>query len=226
MPALAPYIPSKDADLNNWLNNFSTLIVAAPATYGLLASDATTISTNVAAWNAAYALVTSPTTKTAATVAAKDTEKVIVLAIIRPYAQQISLNPGVSSGNKIAVGVNPRTSTPSPITPPTSNPILLVQSGSNLSIILRYRDSAASPSVKAKPYGVKACQIFGLASPTVITDPTTLHLLSSSTKSPALLTFPSGVAGMQMYFAARWIIQTGGVSPWSPIINFTVPAGG
>ncbi len=31
---------------------------------------------------------------------------------------------------------------------------------------------------------------------------------------------------MPAYFAARWGVQTGGVSPWSPIVNFTVPIGG
>ena len=106
-------------------------------------ADATNISDAVAAWTAAYTPVTSPSTKTAQAVSAKNTEKVSVLAIIRPYAQNISLNAGVSSANKIAVGVNPRTSTPSPVTPPTTNPVLLIQSAGNGSLILRYRDSAA-----------------------------------------------------------------------------------
>ena len=54
MPALAPYIPVKDADLANWLDNFSALITASPATYGLVAGDAVAIAAQVAAWDAAY----------------------------------------------------------------------------------------------------------------------------------------------------------------------------
>lgn len=226
MPALASYIPPRDADLNNWLANFSTLISASPATYGLLSSDAVTIATAVLNWTSAYTLVTSSSTKTAATVSAKNTQKVNVLAVVRPYAQTISLNPGVSSPNKIALGLNPRTSTPSPITPPTSNPVLLIQAGGNLSLIIRYRDSAASPSVKAKPYGVTQLQLYGQASATPITNPALLPLLQTVTKSPATITFASSAAGMQAYLAARWAIRTGGLSPWSPIINFTVPIGG
>lgn len=226
MPALAPYLPTKDALLDNWLTNFTTLITASPATYGLTGTDASNIATAIAPWTAAYALVTSPTTKTATTVSAKNTAKVNTLAIIRPYAQQISLNPGVTSDNKIALGLNPRTSTPTPITPPGSNPILTFQSAANLSAIIRYRDSSASVSVKSKPYGVKTCQVFGMTSATPITDPTVLPLKVTATKSPTLLTFTSGQAGMQFYCAGRWAIQTGGVSPWSPIINFTVPIAG
>lgn len=225
MPALAPYIPPKDAQLDNWALNFASLITTAPATYGLAPSDASTIQAAVNAWHSAYLLVTSSLTKTATTVSAKNTQKVLMLGIVRPYAQTISLNPGVSSANKIALGLNPRTSTPSPITPPTTNPVLTVQSGSNLSIILRYRDSAASVSVKSKPYGVTALQLFCLVSATPVTDPTTMPLKGIFTKSPLVVTFLSGQVGMQAYFAARWQIKTGGFGPWSPIVSFTVPAG-
>jgi hypothetical protein len=224
MPALAPYIPTKDSDLDLWLANFSTLISASPATYGLMTSDAVAIAAAVAAWHAAYLLVTSPTSKTAQTVSDKNTQKVTVLALIRPYAQTISLNAGVSSADKIALGLNPRTSTPSPITPPTTSPVLTIQSAPNLALILRFRDSAASPSVKAKPYGVTSCEVYGNISVTPVTDPTTLMYAGSPTKSPFQLTFPSGSVGKQFYMAARWKTRTGGFGPWSPIINFTVAA--
>ena len=225
MPALPPYIPAKDESLNSWLANFSTLISASPASYGLASSDATAIAAAVTAFSNAYALVTSPTTKTATTVSAKNSEKVNVLGTVRPYAQQIALNAGVSSSAKIALGLNPRTSTPSPITPPTSNPVLAVQSGSNLSLVLRYRDSAASVSVKAKPYGVLAMRLSGLVSATPVTDPTTLMFMTNATKSPFQLTFASASGGKQVYLGGQWVTRTGGVSPWSPIISFTVPAG-
>jgi hypothetical protein len=226
MPSVAPYIPVRDVDLNNWLANFSTLISASPSTYGLLASDGVTIASEVAAWVLAYTPCTSPATKTATAVGIKNTAKVTVVSQIRVYAQVIAKNPGVTSGNKIALGLNPGTSFPSPITPPASNPVLVVQSAGHLSIILRYRDSAASPSVKAKPYGVIGAQIFGGPSATPITVPVPSPLLTIATKSPVTITFPGGSGGMQGYFWARWAITTGGVSPWSPIINFTIPAAG
>ena len=75
MAALAPYIPSRDSMLANWLTNFSTLLTASPATYGQSSATASAVATAVAAWSAAYALVTSPSTKTAMTVAAKNTER-------------------------------------------------------------------------------------------------------------------------------------------------------
>ncbi len=222
MPALPPYVPSRDSKLDLWANNFQSLIAATPALYGLMAADAVIITAAYNAWHAAYLLVTSASTKTAMTVSDKNTQRVTLLGILRPYAIAISLNAGVTSGDKTALGVNPRTSVPSPITPPATNPVLTMQSVQNLSAYIRYRDSAASPSVKAKPYGVVQCQIYGKSSATPITDPTTLPLLGTATKSPVVLNLVTQVVGEQLYLAARWVLKTGGLSPWSPIINFTV----
>ena len=55
-------------------------------------------------------------------VAVKDTTGVTVTVQIRTYAQAISNNPGVSSGNKIALGLNPKASTPQPITADRATP--------------------------------------------------------------------------------------------------------
>lgn len=224
MPALPPYIPPTDAALDAWLTNFSSLATASPATYGLASGDASAIAAAVAAWHTAYLLVTSPSTKTAATVSSKNTQRVNVLAIVRPYAQNISLNAGVANTNKTAIGVNPRTSTPQPITTPTTYPVLSIVNALPLQHVIRYRDQLASPSVKSKPYGVTQMFLYGTASPTVITDPTLLIFLGAQTKSPLAQTWPSSAKGEIAYYAARWATRKGLVGPWSPIAAFVVAA--
>ncbi len=122
MPALPPYIPAKEKDFNDFLNNFSTLISATPAAFGISTTDAATIAAQTAAWNSAYNPTLSPSTKTAQVVGAKNTAKIIVTAQTRTFAQAIANNPGVSTANKLALGLNPKTSTPGPITAPTTFP--------------------------------------------------------------------------------------------------------
>jgi hypothetical protein len=222
MPTPAPYIPPRNANLIAWAENFATLAVASPATYGLATGDAATINAAYTALNAAYALITSPSTKTAATVSAFNTEKVMALATFRPYAQTISLNAGVSSSNKTAIGVNPRTSVPTPISAPTTSPVLTAVSTSTAGTILRYRDATASPSVKSKPYGVTGIQMYAMASAVPVTDPTTLPYILTWTKSPETLYLGSADAGKTVYFAARWITRKGLHGPWSSIINYVV----
>jgi hypothetical protein len=222
MPSLPSYIPAKEANLNSWLINFSALLSASPSTYGLGPTDATNVAADVAAWTAAYTPILSPSTKTAAAVSAKNSAKVSILAQIRPYAQQISLNAGVTSSAKIAIGVNPRTSVPTPITAPTTAPVLTAQSTSTAGTILRYRDATASPSVKSKPYGVISIQLWAKASATPITDPTMLAFVENATKSPLTAVMGSGAAGMTVYFAARWQTKKGLVGPWSSVISYVV----
>ena len=222
MPSLPSYIPAKESALNTWLLNFTALLTAAPSTYGLGPTDAANVAADVAVWTAAYTPILSPATKTAAAVSAKNSAKVTILAQIRTYAQQISLNSGVTSAAKTAIGVNPRTSTPTPITAPTTSPVLTAQSTSTAGTIIRYRDATASPSVKSKPYGVTAVQLYALASPTPITDPTALGFLEVATKSPLTAALGSGDAGKTVYFAARWQTRKGLVGPWSPIISYIV----
>lgn len=216
------YIPAKDADLATWAANFSNLITASPATYGLTAGNATTIAAVQAAWVSAYALVTSPSTKTPATVQAKNIARANLLAIDRVFAQAVANNPGVTSANKIALGVNPRVNTPTPVTAPTTYPVISIPSAIALGHVIRFRDDLASPSVKAKPAGAIAMLLFGSASATPITDPTLLNFLKLTTKSPLTAAWGSGDVGKKAYYAARWSTRTGLVGPWSTIVSFTI----
>jgi hypothetical protein len=225
----ASYIPPKNADLVNWVTNFDTLITANPATYGLVAGDATAIHNAVQPFLDAYALgggtyhdPVSPTTRTPVTVAAMQNAKTAMLAVIRPYAQQIAINPGVTSDDKIALGLNPRQNTPVPISAPTSYPGLQIIGAQPLNITLKYQDSAMGTG-KAKAPGAIQLQIFAKTSETAITDPTALPLIQIATKAPFNIAWGSGDGGKQAYIAARYITRRGLTGPWSPIISMTVP---
>jgi hypothetical protein len=222
MPALPPYIPAKDADFTGFMQNLATLITANPYTYGVTPADAANISAQNAAWVSVWNPLLSPSTKTAQAVAAKNVARVTVTAQVRTYCQAISNNPGVSVDSKIALRLNPKTSTPSPITPPTTNPVLSLQGQAPLLATFYMRDSSASTSVKAKPYGVTSCQVYGMASATPVTDRSTLPLIAQPTKSPFQLHFTDADVGKQFYLAARWIIRTGELGPWSSISSLTV----
>jgi len=225
MPTPAPYIPPRDGELLTWADNFSALITASPATYGLSAGDAVAIASPVTAFDSAYSAAIDPSTRTPVSVQAKNDAKIDLLATIRPYAINISLNAGILSADKIAVGVNPRTSTPAPISAPTTSPVLSIISAPPLQHILRYRDEEASPSVKAKPYGVMQIQIYASVSVTPITDQNTLALKLVDTKSPLLVEWLPADAGKQAYYAARWVTRKGLTGPWSTIVAMTVTNG-
>lgn len=218
----APYIPVRDADLNNWASNFSTLITASPATYGLISADAVAIAASYTSWFAAYGLAINPPTRTSVTVADKDTAKISMLALMRPYAQQIANNAGVDVSDKIALGVNPRTNTPTPIAAPTSVPVLSLISATYLQHTMRYRDEGAPSTSRAKPVNVIQMQLFAAVSATVISDPTTLPLIATATKVPVVVTWDSSDRGKPAYYTARWINRNGLFGPFCDISNIIV----
>ena len=89
------YIPSTDAGLEAWALNFKTLLAASPTTYGLTAGNATSVTTVYTAWHSAYLAAADLPSRTKIQVQAKNTAKTNLLAIVRPFAQQIRANAAV-----------------------------------------------------------------------------------------------------------------------------------
>lgn len=215
------YIPQPDSDYDAWLLNFSTKITAAPTTYGLVSGDATSIAAQYTAWHAAFLAATTPATRTSVTVAAKDTARSTSLSIIRPYAQQISQNAGVLPSNKVAVGVNPRTTIPAPVPVPSSSPLVSIDGIGSLTMDVRYKDPDA-PTSRAKPFGATSVQTAVAVGTTVATDPDAAPFYAAFTKVPMRLDFTSGQAGKIATVFCRWANRKGEVGPWSAGVSADV----
>ena len=226
MPANPPYIPTKDADLGPYLLNASTLLTAAPATYGLVAGDAVALAAVVTPLLAALVLATNPATRTAVTIAAKDTAKSTALNVWRPLAQQISQNASVDPADQAAIGVTIRSSVRTPNTPPTDVPVLNIDSLLPNIASIRYRSTIA-PTSKAKPDNVGSLQIVGTFGATFTTDPDAAPLIGSLTKSPFTLPTP-GQSGKKMTLWGRWVNARGSAGitstgPWSVPLEVDLP---
>jgi len=217
----APYIPPKDAILVTWALNFAALITATPATYGLVAGDATTINGVVNAFSAAYTIAIDPPTRTKPTVAAKDAAKADMLAVVRPYAIQVRNNAGVSNMDKEDLGLNVPDLTPTPVPAPSTFPLLSFIGATPQSQTYRYADSN-SPDLRAKPFGALACQMYVSVGVTAAVDPAQMDFKGNFTKNPTGLVFLAGDVGKIASVAARWVTRSGPlgvaqVGPWSSI---------
>jgi hypothetical protein len=224
MPA-APYIPNKEADLVNWANNFSTLITAAPSTYGLVSGDAVAIAAVVDAYDAAYALAIDPPTRTKPTVAAKDAARQAMLDVVRGYAIQIRNNAGVTNEDKADLGLTLPDPTPTPVPPPNTSPILSIPFATPLQLTLRFADQN-TPDKRAKPPQITGLEVRAVASATVVADPAAIPFYGIATRQPFALNFDSSDAGKQAYVAGRWLNSKGQAGPWSNIATFTIPTAG
>ena len=224
--AVAPYIPVADGPFESWLLNFSTLITAAPATYGLTAPDAVIIAGVYTPWNAAYLAAIDPITRTSVTIATKDAARVAAEAVVRPYAQQIAKDNGVTNGDKTALGLNLPNPTRPPIPPPLTAPAITFQTAQPLTHVMRYSDTGA-PSGKAKPDGSIGVEIWRKVGVSAEVDPANCTYYATVTRCPFRSTFGAPDVGKVCTYFARFVNKSGpgGVAatgPWSAAITLPI----
>lgn len=214
----APYIPNTDADFDTWLQNFASVIAGAPSTYFLTAGDATSISIQATAFDAAYVLATGGGTRGPSTIADKDAARTTAEQVVRPYASTIAGNPAISNMDKVAVGVTVRSTTKTPVPPPSTAPVLSLVSAIAGALNFQYRD-ATTPLLKTKPFGVIGLQLNVAFGTVPAVSPEATAYLLTATKTPFQIS-TVGQTGKVVTLYARWatrggpggIVQTG---PWS-----------
>lgn len=220
------YIPASDAGFDTWLTNFSTLLTASPTTYGLTAPDAVAVAAERTAYHAAYVAASDPGTRTSVTVAAKDAAKASALAVVRPYAVSISLNAGVTDGDKTDIGVTVRKLVPTPVPPPITVPVFALVAAIPGQHQLRYYDTS-TPTSKAKPPGAIGLQVWRAVGTVPAVDPAQATYYDTWTKSPNVSTFTAGDVGKQATYFGRWVTRGGPggatqVGPWSAPLTLAV----
>lgn len=221
-----PYIPPQDAQFDAWFDNFSTLLTAAPTTYGLVSGDAVIVAASFSAWSPLYIAATNPVTRTAPAIAAKDAQRILSEAVLRPYAQSISRNPAVLNANKTAIGVNLPNSARTPIPPPITAPSLSLASAIHFLQTLAYRD-ATTPTSKAKPPGAVGMELWRYLSTAPGVDPTLASEFGVVTKSPVAVGFSAPDVGKHCTYWGRWVTRSGpgGIAqtgPWSAPLTVVV----
>lgn len=212
------YIPDKQEDQATWALNFTTKITASPTTYGLIAGDATAIAAAVNPFLAALTVATTPATRTAVTVNTKDTTRANMLAVCRSYSQQIVKNPGVTDANKIALGLNPGGTGPTPIPAPVTEPILGLIKMTHLSGQFRSSDSA-TPDIRAKPFGAVAMELWRFIGTTTPVGPEDATFVGLVTKQPFTQSFDAADVTKKVWCWGRWVTRTGEVGPWSTALQ-------
>ena len=220
-----PYFPSKLADQLAWFQNFSSLITTAPATYGLVAGDATAIAAVVTPLQAAYDAANDPTTRTAVTVAARNTAFATARGVCFPYATTVSADGSVNPSDKTALGVTNRSTVRTIVPTPTARPVLNHASSQALSAVVAATNSE-TPGKKGAPLGCTT-EVFLSIGTVAATDPTQCNYIGKRTKWPTTLSFDAGDVGKIATVTARYTKRNGtagqeAAGPYADLISFTI----
>lgn len=220
------YIPPADGAYNDWQVNFAALLTADPTSYGETAAVAANIQALTDTWVGAYNLSTDPSTRTTPTIQDKDNARVSCEASTRIVAIRIRNNTSVTDQQRQDLGLTVVKTTPTPVSAPTSAPVLGLRSANIGVHTLQYTDDAA-PDGKAKPEGSIGVELWQAVGEVSAVDPSQAVFGGIKTKSPMRISQkPEDVGKVATYFArfstrgsAQGEALTG---PWSAPLVVTI----
>lgn len=220
---MADYLPAGDAEFNAWQTNFVTYANANLLALGLVAGDLTPITTAQTTWATAYpAHVAAQAAATAAT-AAKNSARAAYVVLIRDLVRRLQASPDVDNAEKGNLGITIPDPSSTPVTTPTTWPVVMVDCAMRLRHTIGFADSA-TPTKKAKPAGVLGAEIWVKLGGTPPADPSECDFLALDTATPYSVEYPGSNGGQLAHYMLRWVTATGLKGPWSETASVTIGA--
>ena len=200
---MATFLPTREANLVAWSNNFNTLISATPTAFGLTAAQATAYATLNSAFDSAYNTIKNNTTRSPANIISKNQAKRNLIASARQLAGVIQRYPAITNAQRSALGLTVPI-IPSPIPAPGSAPQLEIGVVSGYAVKVRLHDST-SGSKRGKPAGVSGASVFSHVGPTAPSDLSVWKFEGNTSKTAVELLFPNTTAaGATVWLTAFW----------------------
>lgn len=196
-----------------------------PATYGLVAADATSYSALHTSYANALAAC-DPGQRSKSLVATKNAARNGLKNAARLLAKRVEGTASVTDAQKIELGLNVR-ALPSPIPAPSNPPALDVVSVTGRIVRVRLHDSTDA-SRRGKPAGVAGATVFSFVGAAAPTDPGAWKFEGNTTRTTIDVLFPdSAAAGAVVWVTAFWRnerdLSGPACAPISTNLQFGVP---
>jgi hypothetical protein len=223
MAATTNFLPTREADLVIWSNNFSAKINATPTAYGLTAAQASTYRGLHNTFVAASQTANNPATRSPSNIMAKDTAKAALIANARLLARIIQTCPTVTDTQRTDLGLTVR-SGPTPVPAPSIAPGLEIVSTTGNTVRIRLHDSPSTR--RGKPAGVTGAAVFSFVGAVAPTDSAAWKFEGNTSRTVLDVTFPGTTApGARVWFTAFWFNQKKQSSPACAPTGTNIPGG-
>ncbi|MFZ4589448.1 MAG: hypothetical protein ACOYN6_00490 [Ignavibacteria bacterium] len=215
------FIPSADSLFFNWVKIFAEFIDANFAALGLTAAQNTELQAFLAKFLVDYPEHLSAQATATSLAQRKDSSRSKLEIFIRELTALIQANSAVTNEQRAALGITVPKSTKTPSPVPATRPMAYVDNKNRLDHTIHFFDEA-TPKSKAKPEGVRACEIWMKIGGTPPTDAKELTYLASDTRSPYIVHFNGEDAGKMAHYMLRWLNTRNEPGPWSETISVTI----
>ncbi|MDR2641545.1 MAG: hypothetical protein LBC74_02000 [Planctomycetaceae bacterium] len=214
------YIPTKDAEIAAWSENFTNIVLANAGSWEISPQETTDLQTATTNFKNMHDLADSPV-RNKIIVKEKNDAKKILKDRIRHLVNFRLRNPIITDAQRISMGLHVRDTAPSPIPVPSSRPEMNIDVLDFRRLSVSFHDFGSAS--KAKPYGVNGAVILYsvLNSPPQGLDDLTHTVLA--TRTPYIFEFNDKDRGKTVYFAICWQNEKGERGPMSEISHAIIP---
>lgn len=217
------YIPRPDADFEAWSYQFCNYAGTHLAALGLVAGDLTPVTDAQAIWQAEFQDHVAAQAAAQDARQQKDAARATFESLIRVLVGRLQASPAVSDGERAGLGITVRDTIATPVTAPTTRPILSVDTSQRLRHTIAFSDESTPTSV-AKPAGVRGCEIFvkiGGAAPLDLSECT---YLATDTRTPYVAEYDGSDANQVAHYIGRWSSTRSEPGPISETVSVTIGA--
>jgi len=199
------FLPTKDAQLAQWANNFDTQITASPAAVGLSIAQAAEFTAVNTVWQAAYLTSVEPSTAGPSATAAKNSARKPMKEKARELAAIIRAFPALTDQQRVDLWLTVPDPNPSPVPVPTSAPDILIDKTEGNLVTVRLRD-AENPDSRGKPDGVAGASIYQFigAQPPSLGDIEAWTFHGNTTRVLNTLDFSDEQPGATIWLTSVW----------------------
>lgn len=218
------YIPGDDPGFDAFQASFRAYVNANLVNLGLTGLDADVVAMNAqgTAWDTEYPAHLAAQSAAVGAKQTKDNRRGAYDPVLRRLAQRFQESSAVDDAELAAMRLTIRDTEPSPIADPTSRPAGDADTSQRLKIGLTWTDEA-TPTSRAKPFGVVGCNIFMKLGGAPPADLSQCEFIGFATRTPFVEEFDGSQANQTAHFILQWVGTRGGVGPISETISATVP---
>lgn len=221
MPASTDFVPGREADLVDFLTNFSTRAAAEAVAIGLTSAQCTAFQTQVDAFIAAWEITRYRSTRSGSAVIVKNEAKVAVVKSLRQLAGIVQKHPGTTNEQRDLLGLTvPAVRQRRPV--PTSIPVVEQKGSVNgNTVTIHFHDTGSTR--RALPNDVASAQVFTHVGATPPTDPKDWFFMGVTTRPTVEVPFDADLPmGTKAWVCVAWANERGQPGQSSPAFGVTL----
>lgn len=218
------YYPQSDNDFVAWLTNFAAVLSAAPTSYGETTTTSGALGLAIDAYTGALAQVVTLSAQAQAAINDKEVKKQAVIDLLTAMVGRMQNSSVMTDLKRGELDITVRDTEKTPAAVPTSRPVLTVDFSQRLQHTIHFVDENSVGGSKAKPDGVRSCDIYLYVGTTAPAGPNDFDYVTSDTRTPYPLTFDQADGAKNAYYIGRWVNTRGEHGPWSEVVHATITA--